>query len=130
MPIGMATITKFFGRQLTPARARDLVAQQAAEVRGRPPANFEEKAISMVGRPLYEAFIKGYTAKQWQTDPRDLPQRTIGRLPVRFSYDTRYFDDTYEGIPIDGYGRLLARMAGTGAFPCSATSTGGTSAIA
>jgi UDP-galactopyranose mutase len=66
-----------------------------------------------VGRPLYEAFVRGYTAKLWQTDPRQLPARVTTRLPVRFTYDTRYFTDTWEGIPLDGYGELLTRMAST-----------------
>jgi UDP-galactopyranose mutase len=113
MPIGMATMTQFFGRALTPGQARELVREQAAELAGATPANLEEKAVSLIGRPLYEAFIKGYTAKQWQTDPRELPERIITRLPVRFTYGTRYFNDTYEGIPVDGYGALLTRMAQT-----------------
>ena len=113
MPIGLATMTQFFGRHLNPAQARALVAEQAGELGGATPANLEEKAISLIGRPLYEAFIRGYTAKQWQTDPRELPERIITRLPVRFTYGTRYFTDTHEGIPVEGYGALLTRMAGT-----------------
>lgn len=110
MPISLATMTQFFGRALTPAEARAVLQEQTA---GGPVNNLEEKAISLIGRPLYEAFIRGYTAKQWQTDPRQLPSQTIARLPVRYTYDTRYFSDTYEGIPLDGYGRLLTRMAST-----------------
>ncbi|HUR13319.1 MAG TPA: UDP-galactopyranose mutase [Mycobacteriales bacterium] len=113
MPIGLATMTQFFGRQLTPDEARALVQEQAAELAGSSPGNLEEKAVSLIGRPLYEAFIRGYTAKQWQTDPRELPERIITRLPVRFTYDTRYFNDTWEGIPVDGYGALLTAMAST-----------------
>jgi UDP-galactopyranose mutase len=113
MPIGMATITQFFGRAMCPTEARALVAAQASELGDATPANLEEKAISLIGRPLYEAFIKGYTAKQWQTDPRELPERIITRLPVRFTYNTRYFNDTWEGIPVEGYGALLKKMAAT-----------------
>jgi UDP-galactopyranose mutase len=112
MPIGLATISQFLGRHVTPAEARAMVAEQAQELTGTP-ANLEEKAISLIGRPLYEAFIRGYTAKQWQTDPRDLPSRIITRLPVRFTYGTRYFNDTWEGIPTEGYGALLTAMART-----------------
>ena len=112
MPIGLATMSAFFGRAMSPDAARALVAEQAAEVTGAP-TDLESKAISLIGRPLYEAFIRGYTAKQWQTDPRELPARIITRLPVRFTYDTRYFADTWEGIPVDGYGALLTRMAAT-----------------
>ncbi len=113
MPIGMATMTQFFGRVLSPDEARALVREQAGELAGASPANLEQKAISLIGRPLYEAFIRGYTAKQWQTDPRELPERIITRLPVRFTYETRYFNDTWEGIPVDGYGALLQKMAAT-----------------
>ena len=111
MPINLGTICSFFGRAFTPAEARALVAGQAAEMAGRTPANLEEQAISLIGRPLYEAFIRGYTAKQWQTDPRELPAGIITRLPVRTTFDSRYFSDTYEGLPEDGYFRLLQRMA-------------------
>jgi UDP-galactopyranose mutase len=109
MPINLGTICAFFGRAMSPDDARALVAGQAGEIRD--PGNLEDKAISLVGRPLYEAFIRGYTAKQWQTDPRDLPAEIISRLPVRYTFDNRYFDDTYEGLPADGYTVWLSRMA-------------------
>jgi UDP-galactopyranose mutase len=73
--------------------------------------NLEEKAISLIGRPLYEAFVRGYTAKQWQTDPTKLPATIITRLPVRYNFDNRYFEDIYEGLPVDGYTAWLSRMA-------------------
>lgn len=111
LPINLGTINQFFRSALGPAEARALVAEQAGELAGRTPANLEEKAISLIGRPLYEAFIKGYTAKQWQTDPTDLDPAIIARLPVRLTYDNRYFNDTYEGLPLDGYGAWLERLA-------------------
>ena len=77
----------------------------------RRPATFEEKAISLIGRPLYEAFIKGYTAKQWQTDPTKLSADIITRLPVRYNFDNRWFNDKYEGLPVDGYTAWLTKMA-------------------
>ena len=67
--------------------------------------------MSLIGRPLYEAFIRGYTFKQWQTDPADLPPEIITRLPVRYTFNNRYFSDTYEGLPVDGYTAWLERMA-------------------
>jgi UDP-galactopyranose mutase len=109
MPINLGTICEYFGRAMSPDEARALVAGQAAEVTG--PRNLEEKAISLVGRPLYEAFIRGYTAKQWQTDPRELPAEVITRLPVRYTFDNRYFNDRYEGLPVDGYTAWMERMA-------------------
>lgn len=110
MPINLATICQFFGRAMTPAEARALIAAQAAEMDGRSPANLEEKAISLIGRPLYEAFIRGYSAKQWQADPRSLPASIITRLPVRFDFNNRYFNDPHEGLPADGYGAMFERM--------------------
>ncbi|MEV4671067.1 UDP-galactopyranose mutase [Actinomadura sp. NPDC049382] len=109
MPINLGTICAFFGRAFSPDEARALIARQAAEVTD--PANLEEKAISLIGRPLYEALIRGYTAKQWQTDPRDLPAEIITRLPVRYTFDNRYFNDVHEGLPVDGYTAWLERMA-------------------
>ena len=111
MPVNLATICAYFGKYLTPDQARALVAEQAAEVDGKQAANFEEKAVSLVGRPLYEAFFRGYTAKQWQTDPTELPAAIISRLPVRYTFDNRYFNDTYEGLPADGYTAWLEKMA-------------------
>ncbi len=110
MPINLATINQFFRAAHGPAAARALVAGQAAELAGRAPENLEEQAIASIGRPLYEAFVRGYTAKQWQTDPRELPASVIARLPVRYTYDARYFDDRHEGLPVDGYGAWFDRM--------------------
>jgi UDP-galactopyranose mutase len=109
MPINLGTICEYFGRAMSPDQARALIAEQAGEV--AEPKNLEEKAISLIGRPLYEAFIRGYTAKQWQTDPRELPAEIITRLPVRYTFDNRYFADRYEGLPVDGYTAWLERMA-------------------
>jgi UDP-galactopyranose mutase len=111
LPINLGTICAFFGRRLTPSRARELISEQAGTVDPQRADNLEDKAVGSVGRPLYEALIRGYTAKQWQTDPRLLPPETISRLPVRYTFDSRYFSDRYEGLPIDGYGKWLERMA-------------------
>jgi UDP-galactopyranose mutase len=110
-PMNLALINQFFGRSHTPDEARALIAEQAAEVPAGTAGNLEEKAISLVGRPLYEAFVKGYTAKQWQTDPTELDAGIITRLPVRYTFDNRYFNDTYEGLPVDGYTAWLQKMA-------------------
>jgi UDP-galactopyranose mutase len=110
MPINLDTMCRFFGRTLTPGEAKALVREQAAELGDRRPANLEEKAISLVGRPLYEAFIRDYTWKQWQTDPRELPEHIITRLPLRFTLENRYFADTFEGLPAEGYTRVFEKM--------------------
>jgi UDP-galactopyranose mutase len=111
MPINLGTINQFFHTAHGPDAARAVVASQASELTGGKPRNLEEKAISLIGRPLYEAFIRDYTAKQWQTDPTELPAEIISRLPVRYNYNNRYFSDTWEGLPVDGYTAWLERMA-------------------
>lgn len=110
-PMNLALINQFFGRSHTPDQARALIAEQAGEIATTDATNLEEKAISLIGRPLYEAFVKGYTAKQWQTDPTELDASIITRLPVRYTFDNRYFNDTFEGLPTDGYTAWLRRMA-------------------
>jgi UDP-galactopyranose mutase len=111
LPMNLNLINVFFGKSHTPDEARALIAEQASEIRTEDAKNLEEKAISLIGRPLYEAFIKGYTAKQWQTDPKELSADIITRLPVRYNFDNRYFNDKYEGLPVDGYTAWLERMA-------------------
>ena len=111
MPINLATICEYFGRALSPTQARALVAEQAGEIDSDHAQNLEEKGISLIGRPLYEAFIRGYTLKQWQTDPKELPAEVISRLPVRYNFDNRYFNDTFEGLPTNGYTAWLTKMA-------------------
>jgi len=111
MPINLGTINQFFDAAYSPDEARALIREQAAELGDKEPENFVEKGISLIGRPLYEAFIAHYTAKQWQTDPEKLSADIISRLPVRYTYDNRYFSDTYEGLPKDGYTAWLERMA-------------------
>ncbi|GGF00782.1 UDP-galactopyranose mutase [Mycetocola zhadangensis] len=111
LPINLGTINQFFRSALSPDEARTQISEQASEFSTSSAANLEEKAISLIGRPLYEAFIRDYTAKQWQTPPDQLPAEVISRLPVRYNYDNRYFNDTYEGLPTDGYTAWLERMA-------------------
>ena len=111
MPITLGTINQFFNAAYSPAEAKALIAEQAGELAGTDPQNLNDKGISLIGRPLYEAFIKHYTAKQWQTPPEELPASIISRLPVRYTYDNRYFNDKYEGLPVDGYAAWLERMA-------------------
>jgi len=111
LPINLGTINQFFDAAYTPDEARALIKEQAAELGDKVPENFVEKGVSLIGRPLYEAFIAHYTAKQWQTDPEKLSADIISRLPVRYTYNNRYFNDTFEGLPVDGYTAWLEKMA-------------------
>ncbi|QPK94534.1 UDP-galactopyranose mutase [Actinomyces sp. zg-332] len=111
MPVNLGTINQFFRSAYGPEEAKKLISDQAKEMDGKEITNMEEKGISLIGRPLFEAFIKGYTAKQWQTEASELPASIITRLPVRYNYDNRYFSDKYEGLPVDGYTAWLEKMA-------------------
>lgn len=110
MPINLKTINEFYGSNLTPVEAEKFIRDEAAKSKITAPRNLEEKAISLIGEPLYQAFIRGYTWKQWECDPRNLPASIITRLPVRNNYNANYFDDPYQGIPLIGYGALFRRI--------------------
>ncbi len=111
MPLGLALINAFYGKNLRPDEVPGFIAGEVAKagLTGEP-RNLEEQAISLIGRPLYEAFIKGYTQKQWNADPKTLPAFIIRRLPVRTNYDIGYFNDTWQGVPRAGYFALFAEL--------------------
>ena len=111
LPVNLHTINQFFNAAYTPDQARALVKEQAGEFNVENAKNFYEKGIALVGRPLFEAFFAHYTAKQWQTSPEKLSGDIVSRLPVRYNYDNRYFNDKYEGLPVDGYTAWIERMA-------------------
>ena len=85
-------------------------ASQIADLNITEPKNLEERALSLVGKDVYEKLIKGYTEKQWGRDCKDLPSFIIKRLPLRFIYDNNYFNDRYQGIPIGGYTKIVEKM--------------------
>jgi UDP-galactopyranose mutase len=108
LPINLSTINQFYQSNLSPKEAKVKVESQMDTAGSA--TNLEAKAISLIGKDLYEAFIKNYTIKQWQTNPTELPSEIITRLPVRFNYNTNYFDDLYQGIPLDGYTKWIEKM--------------------
>lgn len=108
LPFNMNTFSKLWGVS-TPAEARAVIHKQREEITGRP-RNLEEQAVSLVGRELYETLIKGYTEKQWGRDCRDLPAFIIKRIPVRYTYDNNYFNDSYQGIPVGGYNVMIEKL--------------------
>lgn len=110
MPINLGTINAFYGKNFSPSEAEAFLQSEIARDRIEEPANLEEKAISLIGRPMYEAFIKGYTAKQWECDPRQLSSSIISRLPFRSNYNANYFNDVWQGVPEDGYSGLFKKL--------------------
>jgi UDP-galactopyranose mutase len=108
LPINLHTINQFFGAEMTPDAARAFVSSIAERI--DEPRNFEEQALSMIGRDLYETFMWGYTKKQWGVEPRELPASILKRLPVRFNYNDNYYESRFQGIPVDGYTRLVEKI--------------------
>ena len=108
MPFNMNTFSKMWNIA-TPDEAMAIIEEQRKEIKGEP-KNLEEQAISLVGRDIYEKLVKCYTEKQWGRDCKELPAFIIKRLPVRFTYDNNYFNDSYQGIPIGGYTAVIDKM--------------------
>lgn len=108
LPFNMNTFSKMFHIS-TPQQAQEIIEAQRGEIKGEP-QNLEEQAISLVGREVYTKLIKGYTEKQWGRDCKDLPAFIIKRLPVRYTYNNNYFNDRYQGIPVEGYTALVEKL--------------------
>lgn len=110
MPVNLKTLCDFFDRDFTPDEAQRFLSDEIARAGIERPSNLEEKAISLIGERLYRTFIRGYTRKQWGKSPKELPESIITRLPVRLNYNTDYFNDPYQGIPLDGYDAMFRRI--------------------
>jgi UDP-galactopyranose mutase len=109
LPINLHTINQFFGKILNPNSAKSFI-HSLSDKSIIDPLNFEEQALKYIGKELYQAFFLGYTKKQWGTDPKNLPASILKRLPIRFSYDDNYYNDTYQGIPENGYTEIFEKM--------------------
>lgn len=113
LPFNMNTFSEMWGVK-TPAEAQAKIDEQRAEAVAKmkatgvtEPRNLEEQALTLIGKDVYERLIKDYTEKQWGRKCTDLPAFIIKRLPVRLVFDNNYFNDSYQGIPIGGYNKLI-----------------------
>ena len=109
LPFNMNTFNRLWG-VVTPQEAKKKIESQVKESNITEPKNLEEQAISLVGKDIYEKFIKGYTEKQWGRQCTELPAFIIKRLPVRYTYDNNYFNDKYQGIPEGGYNVIFDKL--------------------
>lgn len=109
LPFNMNTFNKLWGVR-TPQEAKQVIEEQRSVLNGKRPENLEEQAISLVGTDIYQKLIKEYTEKQWGKKATELPAFIIRRLPVRYTYDNNYFNDSYQGIPIGGYTQIVEKM--------------------
>ena len=111
MPINLETINTFFKKNFNPSEAQSFVQKKTKKFKKYKFKNFEDKAISQIGKDLYKAFIKGYTQKQWGKNPKLLPESIFNRLPIRYSYNEDYYQQTqYQGIPKNGYKNIFINL--------------------
>ena len=108
LPFNMNTFSKMWGIS-TPDEARQIIREQSGYAPEHP-ENLEEHAIHLVGRDIYEKLIKGYTEKQWGRACSELPASIMRRIPLRFTYDNNYYNDSYQGIPVGGYTPIMEKM--------------------
>jgi UDP-galactopyranose mutase len=108
IPINLDTINRLYGLQLNAEGLEQFFAERAepvAEIK-----TSEDVVVSRVGRELYEMFFRNYTRKQWGLDPSELDKSVTSRVPVRTNHDDRYFTDTFQAMPAQGYTRMFERM--------------------
>lgn len=115
MPINLNTINLLYDKNFTTKEAKAFITEEIKKgikkYQINEPQNFEEKGITLIGEPLYQAFIKNYTEKQWGTDAKNLSTEILKRIPVRFDHDSRYFASAkYQGIPKAGYTKIVENM--------------------
>jgi UDP-galactopyranose mutase len=106
-PINLFTLYQIYGVS-NPKEAIETL--QSAKIPCESPKNLEDWILSQVGKELYEIFIKGYTTKQWNKSPKELPSSIIKRIPIRTNFNDNYFDDNYQGVPIGGYTQIFEKL--------------------
>ena len=109
LPFNMNTFNKLWN-VFTPQQAKAKIEEELKDVKIDEPKNLEEQAIKLIGKTIYVKLVKGYTEKQWGMKATELPPFIIKRLPVRFTYDNNYFNDSYQGIPEGGYTQIIEKM--------------------
>jgi len=110
LPFNMNTFKQIWGDVQTVEDAKNHIQKEIKEYGVSKPSNLEEQAISMVGKTIYTKLIKEYTEKQWNKPCNELPPEIIKRIPVRYENNNNYFNDKYQGIPIDGYTSIINKM--------------------
>jgi len=111
LPVNLLTLNQFFNRAFTPKTSKCFL-ESLSDRSIKDPQNFEEQALSFIGKDLYHAFFYGYTKKQWGCEPKELPASILKRIPVRFNYDDNYHTNIYTGIPVKGYTHLMEKLLG------------------
>ena len=111
MPINLETINSFFKKNFNPEEAKIYLKKITKKYNKKNYDNFEQKALSQIGPDLYQAFIKNYTQKQWNEDPKNLSSSIFNRLPLRYNYNEDYFNNcNWQGVPSNGYHSILKTL--------------------
>lgn len=108
IPINLTTINKLYGKTLTSDEVVSFLASKA-ELR-KPVLTSEDVVLNVVGKELYEKFFRGYTKKQWDLDPSELDASVTARVPTRTNADDRYFTDSLQAMPKNGYTEMFQTM--------------------
>ena len=108
VPINLTTLNQLYGLNMTPDEAEKFLESRAEPVEKI--MTSADVVISKVGTDLYEKFFRGYTRKQWGLDPSELDKTVTARVPTRTTSDDRYFNDTIQFMPLDGYTKLFEKM--------------------
>ena len=109
LPVNLHTINQFFNKTFGPEEAKAFI-ESLGDKTITDPQSFEEQALKFLGKDLYHAFFYGYTKKQWGCEPSELPASILKRLPVRFNYNDNYYNNIYQGIPVNGYTELVEKL--------------------
>jgi len=109
LPVNLHTINQFFNKTFGPDEAKAFI-EDLGDKTITEPQSFEEQALKFLGKDLYHAFFYGYTKKQWGCEPAELPASILKRLPVRFNYNDNYYNNIYQGIPVNGYTELVEKL--------------------
>jgi UDP-galactopyranose mutase len=109
LPVNLHTINQFFNKTFGPDEAKAFI-ESLGDKTITDPRSFEEQALKFLGKDLYHAFFYGYTKKQWGCEPSELPASILKRLPVRFNYNDNYYNNIYQGIPVNGYTELVEKL--------------------
>jgi UDP-galactopyranose mutase len=108
IPINIDTVNRLYGLALDETTVQayyDIVRERRDPIR-----TSEDVVLNAVGRDLYEKFFRGYTLKQWGLDPSQLAASVAARIPTRTNRDDRYFTDTFQQMPREGYTRMFERL--------------------
>ena len=110
LPFNMNTFYQLYGARTPEEAKKAVIDDMSPAAKLQPPTNLEEQALQMVGKTLFNKLIKEYTEKQWGRKCSELPPEIIKRLPLRYTFDNNYFNDKYQGIPVEGYTKMIEKM--------------------